>query len=199
MGKTKKVKIMNKKILLPLAMLLIAPVISAESKDSEVKTGYFNSAAIVSQSKVGKETFDAIEQKRTGFAAEFKILNESYENHVRNLQAKSSTLSVAARQKAEQEAMRMKRELEGKAREYEEELKLAMNQAQDKLFKELSDAVYECGRKEGNDIMVDVATGRVYLINPDKVASTTDIVKSMDKNYDVKVAKGPSKKTAAAA
>jgi len=190
---------MNKKILLPLAVLLATPAILAEKKDTEVKTGYFNSAIIVSQSKTGKETFEAIEKKRTNFAAEFKVLNESYEKQVRDLQAKASTLSVTARQKAEQEAMRMKRELEAKAREYEEELKLAMNQAQDKLFKELSDAVYECGRKEGYDVMHDVATGRVHIINQDKVSSTAEIVSSMNKNYDVKVAKGSGKKATAAA
>ena len=78
----------------------------------------------------------------------------------------------------------MKRDLENKAKEYDEDLKLAMHQTQDRLFRELSDAVYQCGREDNKDVMVDVMTGRVFVINQDKVSSTKSIVASMDAKYN---------------
>jgi len=158
------------------------------ASDENVKAGYFNSALAISESKAGKESFGAIEKKRNEYAQEFKSSEAVYSAKVRDLQdpAKASTLSVAAREAAEKEIIKMKRDIENKAKGYEEDLNLVIRHTQEKLFKELSDAVYEQGRKEGKDVMVDVATGRVFIINPDKISSTSSIVQNMNTAYDKK-------------
>jgi len=153
----------------------------------DVDAGYFNSALAVSQSKTGKELSESIEKKRTGFTEEFKKSEAEYTKKVKDLQAKASILPVESRERLEAEALKMKRDIENKAKSYEEELKLAMHQAQERVLRELADAVYECGRKAGKDVMVDVATSRVYIINPDKLSGTSSIVEVMNKSYDKKL------------
>ena len=103
-------------------------------------------------------------------------------------------MSVAARESLEADVLKMKRDIENKAKGYEEELKLAANQTQERLFRDLSDSVYEIGRAKGYDVMVDVMSGRHYTINPDKVDCSTEIVSAMDKKHDVtKVAQADNK------
>jgi len=187
---------MSKKFFVfPLAALLAAPVMFADAnkKGSEVKVGYFNSANIVSKSTVGKEAFKELDEKRLAYGTEIKKLNDEYEKKVKDFQAKSSALSMVAKEKEEQEILKARRDIENKAKGYEEDLRLLARQTQERVFNELSDAVYEFGRSENSDVMLDVATGRVVVINPDKVGSDEKILKAMDKNHAVKVAKGAGK------
>jgi len=187
---------MSKKFFVfPLAALLAAPVMFADAnkKGSEVKVGYFNSANIVSKSNVGKEAFKELDEKRLAYGTEIKKLNDEYEKKVKDFQAKSSALSMVAKEKEEQEILKARRDIENKAKGYEEDLRLLARQTQERVFNELSDAVYEFGRSENSDVMLDVATGRVVVINPDKVGSDEKILKAMDKNHAVKVAKGAGK------
>jgi len=172
---------MYKKSLLPLTLvLLVSTFAKADNVTEQVKVGYFNSMEVLGSSKSGQKASKEMEEKRVGFATELKALEDAYVAKVKDVQAKASTLSVAAREKAEAEILRMKRELESKAKEYEEEFKLTARQAQERLSRDLSDSVYEVGRKDGYDVMVDVASGRSYVINPDKVNSSASIVASMD-------------------
>ncbi|MFC1842631.1 OmpH family outer membrane protein [Candidatus Dependentiae bacterium] len=183
---------MNRNKLFPLAILMASTFVIANKSvtvsdlGADVKAGYFNAAQVVGESKVGKEVYSQVEQKRQQFAADFKKRELDYTNKVKDLQAKQSTLSVAARQKAEEEIIKAKRDIENKAKEYEEDLKLAMQRGQESLFRDLSDAVYQCGRAEDKDVMIDVSSGRVYIINPEKVSSTKSIVASMDASYSKK-------------
>lgn len=158
------------------------------ASDADVKAGYFNSSLAISESKVGKESFESIEKKRKEYAQDFHASEAAYSTKIKELQdpAKVSTLSIVARESAEKEIVKMKRDLENKAKGYEEDLNLVIRHTQEKLFKDLSNAVYELGRKEDKDVMVDVATGRVFLINPDKISSTSEIVQNMNKAYDKK-------------
>jgi len=180
---------MYKKNVLPLTLvLLVSTFAKAEvnnlNANDYVKVGYFSSMEVLSTSKSGKEASTSMEQKRQGFANDLKKSEEAYAAKVKDLQAKGSTLSVSAKEKAQAEVLKMKRDFENKAKGYEEEFKLAASQMQERLFRDLSDAVYEFGRKEGFDVMVDVITGRVYVINPDKVNSSTSIVSIMDSKHD---------------
>ena len=150
----------------------------------EIKTGYFNSAQAVSESKLGKEAYAQIEKKRLSFEEDFKKDESAYTKKIKDLQAKASTMSDSAKHSAEESLMKMKRDIENKAKGYDEDLKLAMNQAQEKIFKDLSDAVYKAGRAAGKDVMVDVASGRVYTINADKVNDTNLVVSNMDVAYN---------------
>ena len=171
---------MCKKNLLPLTVVLLVSSFANATVDY-VKVGYFNSMEVLGTSQAGKQASTEIDQKRLEFTNNFKKSEEAYTNKVKDLQTKASTLSVSAREKAEAEVLKAKRELENQAKEYEEELKLVANQTQQRLFRDLSDSVYEVGRAEGHDVMVDVMSGRHYTINPDKVDCSTKIVSAMDK------------------
>lgn len=201
---------MNTKKMFSLALLLTTPFVFADTKSitpvksavtgeikvtsSDVKTGYFNSAQAVSESKLGKEAYAEIEKKRQSYETAFKKGEEAYTKKIKDLQAKASTMSTAAKQKAEEELMQMKGDLEHDAKSYEEKLKLAMNQAQDRIFTDLTEAVLKAGKAAGKDVMIDIASGRVYPINADKVNATNMIVANMDAAYG----KQAPKKTASA-
>lgn len=150
---------------------------------SDVKVGYFNSAEAVSGSKIGKDVFADMEKKQQAAATELKRDEEAYTKKVKDFQTKSATMSPAARQKAEEDLMKSKRNLENKAKDKEEDLRMSMNQAQANIGKYLMDAVTKCAKAEGYDVMVDVITGQTYVINSNKATSTQSIISSLDVAY----------------
>lgn len=182
---------MNKRSLFPLAIILLTSAFIAQGETpvdaglgKDLNTGYFNSALAISESKLGKEIYQQIEVRRQQCAADLKSKKDSYDQKAKNYQAKSTTLSVAAREKEEQELVRMQREFENKAKEYDDELKLSMRQGQERVYREVQDAVYTYGRGNSFDLVVDIATGQHFVINADKVAGTTSIVQAMDSSFD---------------
>jgi len=197
---------MNKRSLFPLSVILLTSVFitqGATPKDSaglgtDLSTGYFNSALAISESKLGKEIYQEIETRRQQCAADLKSKKDAYDQKARNYQAKSTTLSVAAREKEEQELIKMQREFENKAKEYDDELKLSMRQGQERVYREVQDAVYKYGRDNNCDVVVDVATGQHFVINADKVAGTNSIVQAMNTSYDANIKLAKAKKPASA-
>lgn len=174
----------------------VKPAVSTARITSDVKVGYFNSAQVVGESKIGKDAFAEIEKKRQVFEADFKKDEASYTKKVKDLQSKASTntMSLSAKQKAEEDLMKSKRDLENKAKGYEEDLRLAMGQAQGKIGQYLADAVTKYGKAEGKDLMIDIVSGQVYPINPERIGSTNSIVASLDAAYNKE--KSTSKPTA---
>jgi len=196
---------MNKRSLFPLTIILLTSVIAQGAVDTgaaagknlgataksaglgDLSTGYFNSALAISESKLGKEIYQQIETRRQQCATDLKTRKDSYDQKARNYQAKSTTLSVAAREKEEQELVRLQREFENKAKEYDDELKLSMRQGQERVYREVQDAVYKYGRENAFDVVIDVATGQHFVINADKVSGTTSVVQAMNNSYDAAV------------
>jgi len=154
--------------------------------DTNIKIGYYNSMEVIRESKTGKELTAQVEQKRNEYQTKFREGEAELGKKANDHRTKATTLSLAAREKAEQELMRMKRDLENKGKAYDEDLKLLVQQGQMRVFKDLTDSVYVVGRDKNMDLMKDVATGQVVVINPDKVECTTSIVKVMDVNHDKK-------------
>jgi len=184
------------------SVLLVANVSAGTDKKScectecalvaadELNVGYVNSMAVVGESKMGKDTFGAVEAKRQSFTADLQKEDAEIKKEAAAYQEKFSTLSDAAKVKADNDIRKRQRDLENKGKEYEEDFKILMRQSQENVYRDFSDAVYETARAAGHDIVVDVASGRVFVINPDKVSGTNSaVVKAMDKNYEVKLAK----------
>ena len=182
---------MNRKNVLPLAVLLLTSTVATycvTEKSAELgkdlNVGYFNSALAISESKLGKEIYNQIEERRQQCAADLKSKKDVYDQKVKSYQAKATTLSVDARTKEEQELMDLKESFENLAKKFDRELQVSMRQGQEKVYREVQDAVYTYGRDNSFDVVIDVATGQNFVINADKVSGTNSIVQAMNKSYD---------------
>jgi Outer membrane protein (OmpH-like). len=159
----------------------VKPVAKASS--SGIKISYFSASQAVGQSKVGKAVSEEMEKKRLGYEEDFKKDEAAYTKKIKDLQAKASTMSDSAKHAAEESLMKMKRDIENKAKGFDEDLKLAMNQAQEKVSKNLFEAAKKAGQEEGADLLHDV--DRDIVINPDKINGfTSKIVAHMDAAYN---------------
>jgi len=195
---------MNKRSLFPLTIILLTSVIAQGAVDTgaaagknlgataksaglgDLSTGYFNSALAISESKLGKEIYQQIETRRQQCATDLKTRKDSYDQKARNYQAKATTLSVAAREKEERDLMELKENFENLAKKFDRELQLSMRQGQEKVYRDVQDAVYQYGRDKGFDLVMDAA--QHFVINQDKVnEGTKAVVSIMDANYDKNV------------
>lgn len=192
---------MNIKHIFSLTLLLATPFAFAvtETKpavkvaSSEIKIKYFSATDAVRKAKVGKAASEEMENKRVGYEEDFKKDEAAYTKKIKDLQAKASTMSDSAKHAAEESLMKMKRDIENKAKGYDEDLKLAMNQAQEKISKYLFEAAKKAGLEEGATLLHDV--DRDIVINPDKISDFTNkIVEYMDAAYNKTLA--PKKTTA---
>jgi len=182
---------MNKRSLFPLTVVLLTSVFVAQGATStnaglggDLKTGYFNSAFAVSESKLGKEISQQIESRRQQCAADLKSKKDAYDRKVKSYQGMATAASVDARGAKEQELMELKESFENLAKKFDRELQLSMRQGQEKVYREVQDAVYKYGRENGFDVVIDVATGQHFVINQDKVSGTNSIVTAMNASYD---------------
>ena len=181
---------MNIKHIFSITLLLATPFafaltdIKPEVKmaSSEIKIKYFSASDAVRKAKVGKAVSDEMENKRVGYEEDFKKDEAAYTKKIKDLQTKAPTMSDSAKHSAEESLMKMKRDIENKAKGYDEDLKLAMNQAQEKISKYLFEAAKKAGIEEGATLLHDV--DRDIVINPDKISGFTNkIVKHMDSAY----------------
>lgn len=164
--------------------LVPATTTTVKAPASEIKVGYFNSAQAFSESKLGKEVIAEMEKKRTGYEADFKKDEAAYTKKIADIKPKAATMSEAAKQKAQEELMEMERNLGNKAKGYEEKIKLAARQVQEKAEKYITEGVIKSGSSQGKDVMVDLASSRMYWVNPNKQDSTSSVILHMDSAYN---------------
>ena len=141
----------------------------------------------------GKKIGQQVEAKRNKAVAKLKEKEQEYVDAAKEFKAKAATMSEDARIKAQKKLTKMERTYKADLQEIEEELKIAMHQAQEKLVREHNDAVYEYARANNVDIVFGPG-GVVYA--SEKAKCTGDVVKNMNKNYSQKLARAKGKKAA---
>jgi len=100
---------------------------------------------------------------------------------------KATTMTDAAREKEEKKLLKMERDLKNMVTEKEEELKLDMQIATEKLVQELEVAVVELAQQENIDVVFDKMTGRAIYVSKD-FDWTDKVIKRVNENHQVKVA-----------
>ncbi len=100
---------------------------------------------------------------------------------------KATTMTDAAREKEEKKLHKMDRDLKNMATEKEEELKLDMQIATEKLVQDMEVAVIELAQQENIDIVFDKMTGRAIYVS-EEFDFTDKVIKKVNENHQMKVA-----------
>jgi Skp family chaperone for outer membrane proteins len=148
--------------------------------------------------KKGAELSEGIEKKRQKLAENIKQEEQKLTQTMTEFKTKEATMSTSARNNLESQIVKMRRDYESLVKSSEDELKLAMNQATEELSADVEKTVAEIAKAKGYDLVVDTYSGRVVFAS-DKAMITNDLVKAMDKKYEVASNKKSTPKPAATA
>jgi Skp family chaperone for outer membrane proteins len=189
------------------ASLLNGYVVAAEKKEKEVLKTNLNVADVITNNDIKLEanvrfveTFTVmgegdsgqiyrkeIEGKRDLAAQTIQDESKKIEKEKNDYIAKSSTMSDAAREKAEKTLLKMERDLKNLVTEKEEELKMDMQIATEKLVQEMEVAVIELAEQENIDVVFDKMTGRAIYVSSE-FDFTDKVIKKVNENHQIKVA-----------
>lgn len=156
---------------------------------------YVDSYTAIRESEEGKLIAKDLEKKRDELTKEIKAMEEKFAAAAKDVQAKISTMSESGREREQKNMAKMERDYKAKLEESDQEMKLAMQSAQERLLREHNDAVYKYARANNVDLIFGPG-GVVYA--SEKANCTFDVVKNMDNTY-VARNKGAKSQTAVAA
>jgi Skp family chaperone for outer membrane proteins len=145
----------------------------------DLRVRYVDGFAAMRECEEGKKVAGEIESKRKKLAEKIEGEEKKIAQAMNEYKVKMSTMSQEARLKEEQRFARMKTEYESMVREADEEMKLVMAQATEKLAKQFDVAVADMAKHEGLDVVVDITTGRV-VYTTHRANFTAKIVTAMN-------------------
>jgi outer membrane protein len=177
-----------KRIVAALFTAFLICVFSGAVFAADAKIACFDSQKMLYESLAGKDAYKQLSTMKDQRSAELEKKQEKLKTMNEQLQAKSATMTAAARE-----------ELEGK---YDKELKeynRALKDAQDDLrrkemeimkpfSKDLDEIVKAYCEKNGIDIVFDKQNPAIFYAGP-KIDITTQIMAAFDKRYQERKAK----------
>lgn len=144
---------------------------------------YVNAMEIIQRSEQGRKMAKEFEQKQMRAAQEFQAQREAAEREFREYTEKKVTLSEAAQRQEEKRLNRKKKDLESRAEELEQDLKVEMAQATERLYKELEMHVERIARAEGIDAVIDTFTGRPIYV-AERLNYTDTILQAWNQGFE---------------
>jgi outer membrane protein len=175
------------------------PTISEVFGDEKVvvnaSMAIIDSFAVMGECSQGQKARKEIEAKRDLASQEIQEESKKIEKAKNEYVAKATTMSDAAREKSEKNLLKMERDLKNMISEKEEELKLDMQMATEKLAQELDEGVATLAQEQNVDVVFDKMTGRaVYVSN--KFDFTNQAIQTVNKNYEMKLAQNKKNESA---
>lgn len=158
-----------------------------------VNVGYVDSAVAMRSSKEGAKLSKELEDKREQLSNELKKEEAVLVKDMESFKTRSMTMTETERDMEQKRLIKAERDLKSKVEEAELELKMAMQRTMEALGKEIEAAVKDVAVAQNLDVIIDTRTGQtLYAAN--KAVYTDVLVKEMDKNYNVKLAKNNTTK-----
>jgi|GEM_PF-2667743 len=161
------------------------PVVVDKAKK---KTAYFESYSTMRKCEHGEECGKNLQKTNFQLAKGIEEDKDKIAKAEAEFQAKASTLSLAAREKAEKELRKLKVDYSTKLQESEYEMKLAMHTSTEELSRDMEAAVQKIAKKNDYDAVVDTVSGRVLYVK-EELNITDEVIKEMNVDYQVKLAK----------
>ncbi len=154
--------------------------------------GFVDTFEVMRNCKSGQEATKDLTAQRERLAKELQDEEQLVVKAMSDFRTKSATpaFSDSARETEEKRIMNMRRGLESKAQQFEDDLKISMQKVSERIAKEVDDAVVAMGKSGGYDAMVDKMTGRVIYAKAE-----LDVTEMVTKQVDNK--KGGSANKAA--
>lgn len=133
-----------------------------------------------------------IQSERDLSMKEVQEESKNFEKAKSDYIAKSTTMSDVAREKEEKKLIKMERDLKNLVAEKEEELKLAMQLATERLAQDLELSIARLAQNENIDIVIDKMTGRAIYVSP-SFDITQKAIEEMNKTYKIELAQNAKK------
>lgn len=184
---------MNKKCLVLSAIVLALPVAHVSAGVAPVakpaaapvapaKVRYMDLSAVMGNCAEGKAASDRLQKVQDDLAARVTKLGKKYEEAAKAYQSQEKMLSADARNKKQQEIVRLEADYKNELQACENEFKLLVQQETEKLAKHVDEAVSKLAKAEGLDAVVDKISGRTVYV-ADAVDNTQRIIAEMNKAY----------------
>jgi outer membrane protein len=152
---------------------------------------FVDSFAIMGECEQGKKARTEIENKRDLATGDLQEEAKKIEKAKNEYVSKSTTMSESAREKEEKQLIKRERDFKNLVAEKEEELKIDMQLATEKLAQDLEEGVRQLAQSENLDIVFDKMTGRALYVSAE-YDYTEKAIKQVNNNYEVKLAQNKS-------
>lgn len=159
--------------------------VKAEQKPSSKATPnirYMDLSVVMGNCKEGKEASARLEKLQADLAARVNKKGKAYEDAGKAYREQEKMLSADARNKKQQELVRLEAEYQNELKSCENEFKLVVQQETEKIAQHVDTAVSKMAKAEGLDAVVDKMSGRP-VFTASTVDRTQDVIEAMNKEY----------------
>jgi len=167
--------------------LNVTNVVADNSVKLEANVRFVETFTVMGEGDSGQIYRKEIESKRDLASQTIQDESKKIEKAKNEYVNKATTMSDAAREKEEKKIIKMERDIKNMVAEKEEELKLDMQIATEKLVQEMEVAVIELAKQENIDIVFDKMTGRAIYVS-EEFDFTDKVLKRVNENHQIKLA-----------
>jgi Skp family chaperone for outer membrane proteins len=153
----------------------------------DAKIRFVQTFTVMGEGEPGKLERKEIESKRDLATQEIQQESQKLEKTKTEYVAKASTMTDKAREAEEKKMMKMERDLKNLVAEKEEELKVEMQIATEKLAIDMESAVIELAKEDSIDIVFDTMTGRAIYVAKD-FDLTNKVIQRVNERHTIKLA-----------
>jgi len=154
----------------------------------------WTNAQELNTTKVAEEKLMELQMINDQATAEVQRLQDKLRQAEQEFTAKRSTLSKAARETEEAKLVALKSELSSLIETSKLKVSRAVQEKTEEMVAELEEAARKVAEKQGLDVILDTVSGRVLYASKEAMV-TEDLVKEMNKQSDLKTAKGKDVKS----
>jgi len=151
---------MNKSIK-ALSLVLSSAVLVTVSHAENI--GVVEATKIMSDTLLGKQASDVINDKRLGYAKIAETRMKAINDKKEKARASASTMSEASRQKLALEISNLEQELELDNKKWMQDLQLEAQNEMEKLGKEFDKAVQKIAKETKADLIFEKESGRIVF------------------------------------
>ncbi len=167
--------------------LTITDVMTGRDVKLDAHVVFVETFTVMGEGEPGQIERKNIEGKRDLATQEIQEESKRFEKAKNEYMSKATMMSDSAREKEEKKLMKMERDIKNLVTEKEEELKMDMQLATEKLAQDMESVVIELAQQEDIDIVFDKMTGRAIYVSAD-FDITDKVIKRVNEKHHVKLA-----------
>jgi len=190
---TKEIGEHMKKFIVALVITTMVTISAGTASAQETRIVYIESQRILYESIVGKDAYKRLSTMKNQKEAEVKKRQAKLKGLSESLQAKSTTMTAAAKNDLEAQYMRELKDYERYVKDAQDELKRTEMNLLKPWSKELDDIIKGYAQKNGYDLVLD-KSNPVIIYASGKINITSQIMDLFNKRYQEKSGKAKPKK-----
>lgn len=182
-----------KRFITALTITLMFTLAAGTLSAQDAKIVYIDSQRIITESASGKEAMKQLNAVKDQKEAEVQKREKKLKSLGESIQAKSATMTPAAKDELEAQYEREAKDLQRYIKDAQDEWRELQKKYLMPLDKEITDTIKAYGEKNGIDLILD-KTNPVILYSSGKIDITNQIMDILNKRYQEKSAKAKPKK-----